>query len=137
MAHGWTPETDSGEARARGDARYEEVRLQCRSEFGRRPTAQRAVDGQRRPIHAVRAAQHARAETGAQQPSAVPLIETHTRPTSQPVERNADDDRPEEQVDHSIARLLEQEHAKWKADERRADEPPRVTQVDVAPIPRD
>src|SRR6185437_9821101 len=98
-----------------GDARNEEVPLQRGAKTLRRPTAQRSVHGERRPIHTVRTAEYSGDESGAKQQGQMIVLEMSDAFCRQRIRREYRDDDAEYRFDDVIIDECEERETKRNA----------------------
>lgn len=112
----------------------QKIRLQRGAEVLCGPVAQRAVDDQRRAVHAVGSAKNAGEESAGQQPGAAVVMQLQTHVSEERKEREEQDEAAEERFHQMLGAVGKEQKAEWNSEEGGENEPSRAAKVDVPPV---
>ncbi len=134
---GGGPEAERSIADEADQAGGQKISLQRGAKVLRRPAAQRAVNGQRRAVHAVSAAEDSGTEAGDSEPCGMIFFEVEFGLEQQRVERKERDDDAEDELDDVVVDASEKQQAERNAGERGGEEPRGARDFYLSPILRD
>ena len=128
------PQSDCDISDQPNQAGRQKIALQRRTKLLRRPLPQRTVNGQRRTVHSVGAAQNSRQKPGSQQPCGMILLQSQFPLGCQRINRKHGNDEAEDNFHHMIVDRNQQQQPQRNAEQRRDDQPGCAADFDLSPI---